>query len=240
LTAPNLILVRHGESEWNRDNRFTGWADVDLSVQGMAQMGEVGRALQAANVTVDEAFTSVLKRCIRSQWLLLDHLDLMWIPQTLDWRLNERHYGALTGLSKAAAVRQYGERTVQLWRRDFDAVPPRSNPDFGDVTLDQRYSHLRPNQIPASESLKQTVKRVGAAWGEKIGPLVASGKHILVVGHGNALRGLTKIVEGLSEDKTSRLDILNAEPVFYTLGSDLRVVYKSSMSLPGRSSSEIL
>lgn len=239
--AANLILVRHGESVWNRDNRFTGWADVDLSDEGISQMHEVGRALREAEVVVNVAFTSLLKRCIRSQWILLDQLDRMWVPQTLDWRLNERHYGALTGMSKMAAVETFGEAAVHRWRRSFKAIPPCSNVDAPvGMPMDARYEALDPERIPRGESLEQTVQRVTVAWRQRIAPRIEEGKQALVVGHGNALRALTRIIEDLSDEATSHLEILNAAPVLYSISTDMGVRDKQHLTVPARRFSEIL
>jgi 2,3-bisphosphoglycerate-dependent phosphoglycerate mutase len=236
-----LTLLRHGESLWNREQRFTGWADVDLTTEGIAQMRGAAAALRGANVQFDVAFTSVLKRCVRSQWVVLDALDCMWLPQVCDWRLNERHYGALTGRRKAEAVQAHGEAAVKRWRRSYDAQPPAIDAAAAAwVPIDRRYAALRAGEIPASESLRQTVARVQACWSEAIAPALRCGQRVLVTGHGNGLRALVKLLEGVSDEAIVSVEVPNAAPIVYALDGELRVLHKRTLPVPDRNASEIL
>jgi 2,3-bisphosphoglycerate-dependent phosphoglycerate mutase len=236
-----LTLLRHGESLWNLEQRFTGWADVDLTPEGIAQMRGAAAALRAAGLEFDLAFTSVLKRCIRSQWVVLDALDCMWLPQVLDWRLNERHYGALTGRRKADAVQAHGEGTVKRWRRSYDAQPPAMDAAAAAwVPIDRRYAALQAGEIPASESLRQTVARVQAAWSDSIAPALRRGQRVLVTGHGNGLRALIKILEGVSDEAIVSVEVPNAAPIVYALDGKLQVLHKRTLPVPDRNASEIL
>lgn len=236
-----LTLLRHGESLWNREQRFTGWADVDLTLEGIAQMRGAAAALREARLEFDVAFTSVLKRCIRSQWVVLDALDCLWLPQVLDWRLNERHYGALTGRLKAEAVQAHGEAAVKRWRRSYDAQPPAMDAAAAAwVPIDRRYAALQAGELPASESLRQTVARVQAAWSDSIAPALKAGQRVLVTGHGNGLRALIKILEGVSDEAIVSVEVPNAAPIVYALDGKLRVLHKRTLPVPDRNASEIL
>jgi 2,3-bisphosphoglycerate-dependent phosphoglycerate mutase len=236
-----LILVRHGESQWNREQRFTGSADVDLTDEGSAQMRGAARLIQEAGLEFDVAFTSVLTRCIRSQWVLLDMLECMWVPQVFDWRLNERHYGALTGRLKAEAEQAYGKAAVHRWRRSYDAQPPALDAAAATyVAIDRRYAALRPDEIPSGESLSQTVARARAAWIDSIAPVLQSGQRVLITGHGNGLRALIKIIERISDEDIVQAEVPNGVPIIYELDGKLRVKQKKVLSAPSRKSSEIL
>lgn len=239
---PQLILIRHGESEWNRDQRFTGWADVGLTETGRQQMVDAGALLASERLGVDVAFTSVLSRCILSQWALLEGMGRVWVPVTLDWRLNERHYGALTGLSKAAAVDAYGAEQVQHWRRSFDTPPPQGPGDGdGHPVVDARYAHLAPGSIPQGESLAQVVDRVRPVWLRSIGAALTAGQRVVVTAHGNSLRALIKLIESIGDDDISTLEIPNAVPIVFELDARLRLITKTTLASTGASSpSEIL
>ena len=237
---PQLILIRHGESEWNRDNRFTGWTDVGLTPRGYEQMLEAAAWLRREAIGFDVAFTSVLSRCIASQWALLEGMERLWIPVVLDWRLNERHYGALTGLTKAAAIETYGSEAVQQWRRSFDVAPPKGAGDgAGFEIIDARYAQLKPWQIPQGESLGHVVQGVSRVWVRSISPALRSGQRVAVTAHGNSLRALIKLVEGLWDVEITHREVPNAAPLVYDLDTDLHVV--RSIQMPaGDQRSEIL
>ncbi len=220
----NLILLRHGESDWNRKNIFTGWTDVDISEKGIEEARSAGELLLDAGILPDVAFTSVLKRAIRTLWIVLDGMDRMWIPVHRHWRLNERHYGALQGLNKAETAEKHGEEQVRIWRRSYDIPPPeleRSDPRF--PGRDPRYRELDPKIIPKAESLKDTVKRFVPYWQDVICPVVASGRNVLVVAHGNSLRALVKYLEDISDEEIPGLNIPTGEPLVYDIDSDLNV-----------------
>ncbi len=220
----DLILLRHGESDWNRENRFTGWTDVDLSEKGAVEARNAGELLLDAGLLPEVAFTSVLKRAIRTLWIALDVMDRMWIPVHRHWRLNERHYGALQGLNKAETAEKHGEEQVRIWRRSFDIPPPElEKDDPRHPGLDPRYRDLDPKIIPAAESLKDTIERVVPYWQDVICPAVASGRNVLVVAHGNSLRALVKYLDGISDEEIAGLNIPTGEPLIYDIGSDLRV-----------------
>lgn len=217
-----LILLRHGESQWNRENLFTGWTDVDLSERGREESREAGRRLQERGVTFDIAYTSVLKRAIRTLWILLDEIDRMWLPTESDWRLNERHYGALQGLNKAETAQKYGAEQVQLWRRSYLVRPPaleEGNPRH--PRQDPRYRRLDPGLLPATECLKDTVERVLPFWHETVVPALARGERPLIVAHGNSLRGLIKYLDGISDDDIVGLEIPTGKPLVYELDREL-------------------
>ena len=236
-----LVLVRHGESQWNRENRFTGWADVDMTDEGVIQMRAAGVALRNTGVTIDVAYSSVLVRCIRSLWILLEEIECPWVPQMLDWRLNERHYGALTGRSKVEAEMLYGAAAVHAWRRSYDVQPPasdaRSNLPF---TSDRRYAELTPAEMPVGESLEQTVVRVDRFWETALARMLCEGKSAVVVGHGNSLRALIKIIECLSNDDVAQLEIANGSALTYEFDAALSVVGKCSVAVGSSSRSQIL
>jgi 2,3-bisphosphoglycerate-dependent phosphoglycerate mutase len=220
-----LVLVRHGESAWNKENRFTGWTDVDLSEQGLQEAREGGRVLKAEGYTFDLAYTSVLKRAIRTLWLVLDEMDLMWIPVTRDWRLNERHYGALQGLNKSETAAKFGEDQVKIWRRSYDVPPPeleQTDPRY--PGNDRRYAGLSREELPLTECLKDTVARVLPWWHECLAPQIKAGKRVLVVAHGNSLRALVKYLDNIPEDAIVNLNIPTAMPLVYELDGDLKPI----------------
>jgi len=222
-TPGKLILVRHGQSIWNLENLFTGWTDVDLSEQGEREARQAGLEIARAGLLPDIVFTSVLKRAIRTKWLLLDAMDLHWLPVERSWRLNERHYGALQGLNKAQTVEQHGEAQVKLWRRSYDIPPPplavedRRHPRF-----DRRYADVAPADLPATESLKDTLARVLPYWEQRIAPELRAGRHVMVVAHGNSLRALVKMLDGLSEAAIVELNIPTGIPLVYEFDAQLR------------------
>ena len=220
-----LVLLRHGESTWNRENRFTGWTDVDLTEQGRAEAREAGRLLKAEGFDFDLAFTSVLKRAIRTLWIALDEMDRMWVPTTLSWRLNERHYGALQGLDKAATAAQYGERQVLVWRRSYDTPPEPLAPDDPRSSFsDPRYAGLERNQIPLTECLKDTVARVLPFWDDSIAPAIRSGRRVLVTAHGNSLRALIKHLDGIGDEAIVGLNVPTGRPLVYQLDAELKPI----------------
>ena len=217
-----LVLLRHGESEWNRENRFTGWTDVDLSARGVAEARAAGRLLKAEGLAFDLAFTSVLRRAIRTLWLVLEEMDLAWIPERKDWRLNERHYGALQGLNKAETAARYGEPQVLAWRRAYATRPPALEPgDPRDAIADPRFRGLSRAQVPLTECLADTVERVLPCWNDTIGPAVRSGKRVLVAAHGNSLRALVKHLDRIPENEIVELNIPTGVPLLYELDDDL-------------------
>lgn len=236
-----LVIVRHGESQWNLEQRFTGWADVDLTPRGVAQMERAGKRLRQHGIELNEAYSSTLTRSIRSLWILLDAIGTLWIPVRIDWRLNERHYGALTGQSKMQAEKEYGAALVQRWRRAYDAEPPPISGESGVfVKLDRRYAGLPASTIPTGESLLQTVARVSETWRESIAPALRMGQSVLVVAHGNSLRALTKIIEGTADADIGRLEIANGEPRVYEFDSALTLIDKRVLSQSLQSASDIL
>ena len=218
-----LVLLRHGESTWNRENRFTGWTDVDLSERGRAEAAEAGRLLREGGYVFDLAYTSLLKRAIRTLWIALDVLDRMWIPVVNDWRLNERHYGALQGLNKAETTAQHGEAQVKIWRRSYDIPPPPlTRDDPRHAALDPRYAGLSPEELPLTESLKDTVARVIPYWRDSIAPSIRAGKHVVVAAHGNSLRALVKYLDDISETAIVELNIPTGIPLVYDLDDNLK------------------
>ncbi|MDC8760470.1 2,3-diphosphoglycerate-dependent phosphoglycerate mutase [Janthinobacterium fluminis] len=220
-----IVFMRHGESTWNLDNRFTGWTDVDLTEKGSQEAGQAGRILKEAGFTFDLAYTSVLKRAIRTLWLSLDAMDLMWLPVKHDWRLNERHYGALQGLDKAETAAKYGDEQVLVWRRSYDTPPPPLAADDGRASFaDPRYAGLPQSAIPLTECLKDTVARVMPAWDEEIAPAIRAGKRILISAHGNSLRALIKMLDGISDADIVGLNIPNGQPLVYELDADLKPI----------------
>lgn len=220
-----LVLLRHGESTWNKENRFTGWTDVDLTEQGRAEAREAGRLLKAQGFDFDLAFTSVLKRAIRTLWLALDEMDRMWVPVTSSWRLNERHYGALQGLDKAETAARYGDKQVLIWRRSYDTPPNPLDPDDPRASFsDPRYTGLKREQIPLTECLKDTVVRVLPFWNDSIVPAIRSGQRVLVTAHGNSLRALIKHLDGLGDDDIVGLNVPTGRPLVYELDADLKPI----------------
>lgn len=217
---PALVLLRHGESTWNRENRFTGWTDVDLSSKGLDQARGAGQMLHKRGFTFDIAYTSVLKRAIRSLWIVLDEMNLMWIPTHACWRLNERHYGGLQGLNKAETVAKFGEAQVKLWRRSYDVRPPQLSTGR-EFSHDPRYRHLRPDELPSGESLKDTAFRLWPCWQHSIAPALRQHDRVLVVAHGNSLRALVKHLNGISDADIADIEIPCGVPLIYKLNQDL-------------------
>jgi 2,3-bisphosphoglycerate-dependent phosphoglycerate mutase len=217
-----LVLVRHGQSTWNLENLFTGWTDVDLTEQGRREATEAGRLLKAEGLGFDVAYTSVLKRAIRTLWIVLDEMDLMWIPVERSWRLNERHYGALQGLNKAETVEEYGEEQVTIWRRSYDIPPP---PLAGDDPrhpgFDPRYASLGREELPSTESLRDTLARVKPYWDGTLDPALREGRNVLVVAHGNSLRAMVKMLDGMSDQDIVGFNIPTGVPILYELDDSL-------------------
>ena len=228
-----LVLLRHGESVWNKENRFTGWIDVDLTEQGRVEAAEAGRTLKKEGYLFDLAHTSVLKRAIRTLWIVLDEMDLMWIPELRSWRLNERHYGALQGLDEAETAERHGMEQVQVWRRSYDVRPPALSPDDErHPGRDPRYGGVPPSELPLTESLKDTVARFLPYWNEAIAPDVASAKRVLVTAHGNSLRALVKYLDRLSDEEVLELNIPTGIPLVYELEDDLTPIRRYYLGDP--------
>lgn len=223
-----LVLIRHGESTWNLENRFTGWADVDLTPTGVRQAMEAGRVLKAQGFDFDVTYTSVLKRATKTLWHTLDEMDRTWLPVVHSWRLNERHYGALEGLNKTEMAKQHGEEQVMLWRRSYEMKPPAlQSHDERCERSDRRYAKLKPEQFPMTESLKDTVLRVLPLWEESIVPALQAGKRVAIVAHGNSLRALMKYLENISDTDIVRVNIPNANPLVYELDANLKPIKPS-------------
>jgi 2,3-bisphosphoglycerate-dependent phosphoglycerate mutase len=228
-----VVLLRHGESEWNRENRFTGWKDVDLSAKGFAEAQEAGRLMKEAGFTFDLAYTSVLRRAIKTLDIALDVMDQLWIPVIKHWRLNERHYGALQGLNKAETAAKHGEDQVKIWRRSYDIPPPPLSPDDERYSgRDPRYAGLNAEEIPASESLKDTVARFLPYWHETIAPTITSGKRVIIAAHGNSLRALVKYLDNVGETDIVELNIPTGIPLVYELDAELRPIRHSYLGDP--------
>jgi 2,3-bisphosphoglycerate-dependent phosphoglycerate mutase len=218
-----VVLLRHGESTWNQENRFTGWTDVDLSERGVAEAKAAGQLLRDDGYVFDLAYTSVLKRAIRTLWIALETLDLVWIPVEKSWRLNERHYGALQGLNKAETAAKHGDAQTKIWRRSYDIPPPPLTPDDPrHPARDPRYANLAPSQLPLTESLKDTVARFLPYWHEAIAPSIRAGRRVLVAAHGNSLRALVKYLDNISESEIVELNIPTGIPLVYELDDALR------------------
>lgn len=218
-----LVLLRHGQSTWNLENRFTGWTDVDLSEQGIREAVSAGRVLKDEGYAFDAVYTSVLKRAIRTTWLALDAMDLMWIPIYNTWRLNERHYGALQGLNKAETAQKYGEAQVKIWRRSYGIQPPALDKnDKRFPGFDPKYKDLKPNELPLTESLKDTVARVMPYWNEVMAPELRKGRKILISAHGNSMRALVKYLDSMSDEAIVELNIPTGIPLVYELDGKLR------------------
>jgi 2,3-bisphosphoglycerate-dependent phosphoglycerate mutase len=223
MTMHTLVLLRHGESTWNKENRFTGWTDVDLSSKGVEEAHLAGKLLKEKGLGFDLAFTSVLKRAIRTLWITLEELDAMWIPVHNTWRLNERHYGALQGLNKAEMAERYGEEQVLIWRRSYDVPPPSLDPtDSRNPAHDPRYRGLQPAELPLAECLKDTVTRFLPYWHETVAPAVRSGKRVIIAAHGNSLRAIVKYLDGVSEQAIVELNIPTGVPLVYELDASLK------------------
>jgi 2,3-bisphosphoglycerate-dependent phosphoglycerate mutase len=217
-----LVLVRHGQSTWNLENLFTGWTDVDLTEQGRSEAAQAAVELQRAGFTIDIAFTSVLKRAIRTLWYILDGTDRMWVPVERHWRLNERHYGALQGLDKAQTVERHGAEQVKIWRRSYDIPPPPlSADDPRHPRFDPRYAGIDPALLPATESLKDTLARVQPCWNDRVAPALREGRNVAVVAHGNSLRAMVKMLDGVSEKDIVELNIPTGVPLLYDLDEAL-------------------
>jgi 2,3-bisphosphoglycerate-dependent phosphoglycerate mutase len=220
-----VVLLRHGESTWNKENRFTGWTDVDLSDRGREEAAAAGRLLKDGGYVFDVAYTSVLKRAIRTLDVVLDTLDLLWIPVIKDWRLNERHYGALQGLNKAETAAKHGDAQTKIWRRSYDIPPPPLDPsDPRHASHDPRYAGLSPSQLPLTESLKDTVARFLPYWHGTIAPSIASGRRIIIAAHGNSLRALVKYLDNVSEAEIVELNIPTGIPLVYELNESLKPI----------------
>jgi len=225
MSTGKLVLLRHGQSIWNLENLFTGWIDVDLSAQGLEEAKEAGRLLKAEGIPFDLAFTSVLKRAIRTLWITLDELDMMWLPVERSWRLNERHYGALQGLDKAQTVARHGAEQVKIWRRSYDIPPPPLATDHPQhPRFERRYAGVPAGEIPASESLKDTLARVLPFWNGRIRPELEAGRNVLVAAHGNSLRAMVKMLDGISDADIVELNIPTGVPLLYELDAKLQPV----------------
>ncbi len=228
-----LVLIRHGESTWNRENRFTGWKDVPLSDQGHEEAIEAGKLLADEGYTFDLAYTSVLKRAIRTLWHVLEEMDLMWVPVTRSWKLNERHYGALQGLNKAETAEKHGEDQVKVWRRSYDTPPPAlETSDKRWPGHDRRYAELDPKDIPTTECLKDTVERVVPYWENEIAPQIKAGKRIIIAAHGNSLRAMVKFLDGISDDDIVGVNIPTGMPMVYELDENLKPISKKYIGDP--------
>ena len=228
-----LVLLRHSESIWNKENRFTGWTDVDLSEEGIAEAKKAGQTLKEQGYTFDVAFTSVLKRAIRTLWLVLDEMDLMWIPVYLSWRLNEKHYGALQGLNKAEMAAKFGEEQVLMWRRSYDVQPPSlEKTDERYPGNDPRYKDLDQKDIPLTECLKDTVNRFLPYWHEILAPVVKSGKWVIISAHGNSLRALVKYLDNISDEDIVKLNIPTGIPLVYELDASLKPIKSYYLGKP--------
>ena len=220
-----LVLIRHGESTWNLENRFTGWTDVDLTGKGVNEAKSAGKILKDAGFSFDLCYTSVLKRAIRTLWLTLDEMDEMYVPIKHDWRLNERHYGALQGLDKGETAAKFGDAQVLVWRRSYDIPPPALEAGDDRTSFnDPRYAGLPKDAIPLTECLKDTVARVMPAWNDEIAPAIKAGKQILISAHGNSLRALIKMLDGISDEEIVGLNIPNGQPLVYELDADLKPI----------------
>ena len=229
--AGKLILCRHGQSEWNLKNLFTGWVDVDLTEKGVAEATEAGRLLRELDYDIDIAFTSVLKRAIRTLWIMLDEMDRMWIPVIRDWRLNERHYGALQGLNKAETAEKYGDEQVHIWRRSYATPPPALEPDDErHPAHDSRYAGIE--GLPATESLATTLERVIPCWEERVVPELKRGRNVLIAAHGNSLRALVKMLDDISEDEITGFNIPTGVPLAYELDDDLKPLSREFLGDP--------
>ena len=229
-----VVLLRHGESTWNQENRFTGWTDVDLTDKGRAEAREAGRLMAAERFEFDVAYTSLLKRAVRTLWIALEEMDMMWIPVHKSWRLNERHYGALQGFNKAETAAEHGEAQVKIWRRSYDIPPPPlPDNDPSHPSHDRRYTTSIPDdQIPSTESLKDTVARFIPYWESTIAPDIKAGKHVLITAHGNSLRALVKHLENMSDQQVVELNIPTGIPLVYQLNDDLRSLNKIYLGDP--------
>jgi 2,3-bisphosphoglycerate-dependent phosphoglycerate mutase len=228
-----LVVIRHGESVWNQENRFTGWTDVDLSEKGVREAHDAGKLLKEQGYNFDIAFTSVLKRAIRTLWIVQDEMDLMWIPVQHSWRLNERHYGALQGLNKAETAAKFGEQQVQIWRRSFDIQPPALKPeDPRHAAKDPRYADIQDRDIPLTESLKDTIARFIPYWQSTLAPALQSGRKVIIAAHGNSLRALVKHLDNVSDSEIAGLNIPTGIPLVYELDQHLRPISHEYLGNP--------
>jgi 2,3-bisphosphoglycerate-dependent phosphoglycerate mutase len=229
--AGKLVLCRHGQSIWNLENLFTGWTDVDLTEQGLKEAADAGRQLNDLGLSFDVAFTSVLKRAIRTLWLILDEMDLMWIPVERSWQMNERHYGALQGLNKAETTAQHGAEQVHIWRRSYDVPPPPlDETDERHPRFERKYAGV--DNLPATESLKTTLERVSPYWQDRIVPQLAAGKNVLVAAHGNSLRALVKMLDGISDEDITEFNIPTGVPILYKLDDEMNAVSREFIGDP--------
>ena len=225
-----LVFIRHGQSEWNLKNLFTGWVDVNLSEQGEQEAKEAGRKLKEAGIEFDQAYTSVLTRAIKTLHFALEESGQLWIPEEKSWRLNERHYGALQGKNKADAAEKYGDEQVHIWRRSYDVLPPLLDAnDEGSAANDRRYANLDPRIVPGGENLKVTLERVIPFWEDKIAPDLLAGKNVIVAAHGNSLRALTKYIEQISDEDIMNVEMATGQPVVYDLDDKLNIVNKEKL-----------
>lgn len=225
-----LVLIRHGQSEWNLSNQFTGWVDVDLSDEGVKQAINAGKLIKEAGIEFDQAYTSVLTRAIKTLHYALEYSDQLWIPETKTWRLNERHYGALQGQNKAEAAEKFGDEQVHIWRRSYDVLPPLlSADDEGSAANDRRYANLDPHIVPGGENLKVTLERVMPFWEDEIAPKLLDNKNVIIAAHGNSLRALSKYIEGISDDDIINLEMKTGQPVVYDFDAKLNVTNKTKL-----------
>ena len=225
-----LVFIRHGQSEWNLKNLFTGWVDVNLSEKGEQEAKEAGRKLKEAGIEFDQAYTSVLTRAIKTLHFALEESGQLWVPETKTWRLNERHYGALQGQNKAEAAEKFGEEQVHIWRRSYDVLPPLlSADDEGSAANDRRYANLDPRIVPGGENLKVTLERVIPFWEDHIAPDLLAGKNVIVAAHGNSLRALTKYIEQISDEDIMNVEMATGQPVVYDLDDKLNIVNKEKL-----------
>ncbi|MFA9353718.1 2,3-diphosphoglycerate-dependent phosphoglycerate mutase [Pediococcus pentosaceus] len=226
-----LVLIRHGQSQWNLSNQFTGWVDVDLSDEGVKQAQNAGKLIKEAGIEFDQAYTSVLTRAIKTLHYALEGSDQLWIPETKTWRLNERHYGALQGQNKAEAAEKWGDDQVHTWRRSYDVLPPLLDADDeGSAANDRRYANLDPRIIPGGENLKVTLERVIPFWEDEIAPKLIDGKNVIIAAHGNSLRALSKYIENISDEDIINLEMATGEPVVYDFNEKLEVQSKTKLS----------
>ena len=225
-----LVFIRHGQSEWNLKNLFTGWVDVKLKKKGEQEAKEAGRKLKEAGIEFDQAYTSVLTRAIKTLHFALEESGQLWVPETKTWRLNERHYGALQGQNKAEAAEKFGEEQVHIWRRSYDVLPPLlSADDEGSAANDRRYANLDPRIVPGGENLKVTLERVIPFWEDHIAPDLLAGKNVIVAAHGNSLRALTKYIEQISDEDIMNVEMATGQPVVYDLDDKLNIVSKEKL-----------
>lgn len=226
-----LVLIRHGQSQWNLSNQFTGWVDVDLSDEGVKQAQNAGKLIKEAGIEFDQAYTSVLTRAIKTLHYALEGSDQLWIPETKTWRLNERHYGALQGQNKAEAAEKWGDDQVHTWRRSYDVLPPLLDADDeGSAANDRRYANLDPHIIPGGENLKVTLERVIPFWEDEIAPKLIDGKNVIIAAHGNSLRALSKYIENISDEDIINLEMATGEPVVYDFNEKLEVQSKTKLN----------